>query len=131
MNVTIGSLRSEDLSALEDLELLPEDLSTDAIAAPRTTLEDSTLMTSDVMPPTLSEGTAGVPWFEEMIEGSRLGRAEKTRRGIAISGDGRTRVEWEVSEFDDEAPGTPRGKRKLEEDIPHGPGNGEDVQMRT
>lgn len=41
----------------------------------------------------------GVPWFEEMVEGSALGRI-KRRRGGGTSQDGRIRVEWEVVEFD-------------------------------
>lgn len=41
----------------------------------------------------------GAPWFEETVEGSALGRIRRTRGG-EISQDGRTRVEWEVVEFD-------------------------------
>lgn len=129
LNVTIGSLRSEDLRALEDLDLLPEDVSTETIAVPQTA--PTTAPEQETLPPsTVSGQNATVPWFEEMIEGSRLGRTEKTRRGVAVSGDGRTRVEWEVSEFDGEAPGTPRGKRKLEEDS-QDDNEDSDVQMRT
>lgn len=48
-----------------------------------------------------SEGreVRGAPWFEEMVEGSALGRIRR-RRGGETSQDGRTRVEWEVVEFD-------------------------------
>lgn len=127
MNVTIGSLRGEDLRALDELDLLPEDMSKDAIAT-SLSAEGSALERNQLSPLTLSGGD--VPWFEEMIEGSRLGRTEKTRRGVVISGDGRTRVEWEVSEFDDEGPQTPRGKRKLEDDSRQGDEDDDDVQMR-
>ena len=58
----------------------------------------------------------GNPWFEEVIEGSELGRLRR-RRGGEKSADGKTQVEWEVVEFeaDDTEPGggTGPGKRKL------------------
>ncbi|PYH96728.1 hypothetical protein BO71DRAFT_374792 [Aspergillus ellipticus CBS 707.79] len=41
----------------------------------------------------------GIPWFEEMIDGSRLGRLMKTRRGAGVSDDRSTSFEWEVSEW--------------------------------
>jgi hypothetical protein len=40
----------------------------------------------------------GVPWFEHMLSGSGLGRIKRTRGG-GISSDGRSRVEWEVTEW--------------------------------
>lgn len=59
----------------------------------------------------------GVPWFEEMVEGSTLGRIRR-RRGGETSQDGRTRVEWEVMEFDGGEDGSSSGvtgimKRKI------------------
>ncbi|KAL9620512.1 MAG: hypothetical protein Q9160_004981 [Pyrenula sp. 1 TL-2023] len=129
LNVTIGSLRSEDLRALEDLDLLPDDISTEIITTPQTA-PSSAHEHSATLSSTVSGQNANVPWFEEMIEGSRLGRTEKTKRGMAVSGDGRTRVEWEVSEFEDEGPGTPRGKRKLEDDS-QDDNEDKDIQMRT
>ncbi|KKZ61114.1 hypothetical protein EMCG_04259 [[Emmonsia] crescens] len=47
----------------------------------------------------------GIPWFEEMMQGSRLGRVGKRRRGVGISADRSTRVEWEVSEWHDDGSG--------------------------
>ena len=71
----------------------------------------------------------GSPWFEEMIEGSRMGRL-KRRRGGQISSDGSTRVEWEVTEFDggepDEGSVHNNNKRKL-----GSLGESEDVEMRS
>ena len=58
----------------------------------------------------------GAPWFEEMIEGSELGRI-KRRKGGKSSSDGRSKVEWEVVEFSSE-PGDTGGstaKRKLDQ----------------
>ncbi|CAF9925047.1 MAG: hypothetical protein HETSPECPRED_005730 [Heterodermia speciosa] len=57
----------------------------------------------------------GSPWFEEMVEGSELGRIRR-RRGGQTSTDGRTRYEWEVVEIgSEEAENTATGtaKRKL------------------
>ena len=42
----------------------------------------------------------GQPWFEEIIEGTRLGRI-KRRRGGKVSHDGRERVEWSVVEYEE------------------------------
>lgn len=70
----------------------------------------------------------GSPWFEEMIEGSRLGRLRR-RRGGQSSSDGSTRVDWEVTEFDsgeaDEG-SVNNNKRKL-----GSLGESEDVEMRS
>ena len=57
----------------------------------------------------------GSPWFEEMVEGSELGRIRR-RRGGQTSTDGRTRYGWEVVEIGgEEAENTATGtaKRKL------------------
>ncbi|PYH45709.1 uncharacterized protein BP01DRAFT_391479 [Aspergillus saccharolyticus JOP 1030-1] len=55
------------------------------------------------------QGTlGGIPWFEEMIEGSQLGRLMKMRRGVGVSDDHSTTVEWEISEWSSDAPGAHR-----------------------
>ena len=41
----------------------------------------------------------GVPYFEEMIEHSRLGRIRR-RKGADVSSDGTTVVQWEIAEMD-------------------------------
>lgn len=70
----------------------------------------------------------GTPWFEEMIQGSELGRITR-KRGGETSSDGTTRVEWEITEFESgEGNGefASAGKRKL--------GTldaGDDVEMRS
>lgn len=66
----------------------------------------------------------GQPWFEELIEGSELGRLRR-KMGGQTSMDGKTRVEWEVVEFESEGTGDVEGgsgggKRK------HGDVGGED-----
>ena len=65
----------------------------------------------------LGEGreVRGTPWFEEMIQGSELGRI-KRRRGGGTSSDGHTMVEWEITECESgegEVAATSTGKRKL------------------
>ncbi len=40
-----------------------------------------------------------VPWFEGLVEGSRLGRV--TRKAVGV-GEGSVRVEWEVVEWTEE-----------------------------
>ncbi|RMZ79588.1 hypothetical protein DV737_g3336, partial [Chaetothyriales sp. CBS 132003] len=54
------------------------------------------------------QGRAGaLDWYEELIEGSRLGRTLQMRRGVGTTADGSTTVQWEVSEWtegEDEAP---------------------------
>lgn len=67
-----------------------------------------------------------MPWFEEMVEGSELGRV-KRRRGGETSSDGKTTVEWEVVEIggeeEGEATSTPKHKiSKIDA--------GDDVHMR-
>lgn len=69
----------------------------------------------------------GFPWFETMVENSRLGRI-KRQKGGHKSRDGRTKVEWEVVELD--------GSTAEEDEVEHrakkrkgDTGAGEDVQM--
>ncbi|KAL6237805.1 hypothetical protein BDW75DRAFT_61731 [Aspergillus navahoensis] len=119
MSVTIGSLYGDDQRILEDLQLLPRweepespELSPSAAEQVSTTSIPDALNTSSstlVVPPGIStsglsrtyrQGTTdGIPWFEEMIEGSGLGRLMKTRRGAGVSDDRSTTIEWEVSEW--------------------------------
>ena len=73
----------------------------------------------------------GEPWFEEMIEGSELGRLRR-RRGGQSSTDGMTKVQWEVLEFDGEDDGgnsegsMGTGKRKIDDF-----NENEDIVMRS
>ncbi|KAK2861227.1 hypothetical protein FQN49_004414 [Arthroderma sp. PD_2] len=112
MSVTVGSLFSQDQSALEDLGLLPEDADTGASVVPVSTSAGVTPTPSSSRQVASTEpqmfvsrhsGTlGGIPWFEEMIEGSRLGRVGKHRRGVG--GNETMHVEWEVSEWHDTMP---------------------------
>lgn len=117
MSIAIGSLFGEDQHILEDLDLLPEDMeeashtgvTTSAALVPHS----SGVTSSSVIAPSLGNapgisrsyrgGTmGGIPWFEEMVEGSRLGRLMRQRRGMGVSGDQSTSIEWEISEWRDD-----------------------------
>ncbi|EED21348.1 conserved hypothetical protein [Talaromyces stipitatus ATCC 10500] len=139
MSVALGSLFGDDLRLLEDLDILPpddEDLEQHVI----TETVPTTLVTrtsSEVAPTAPSSSStsrisyhsgtlAGVPWFEEMIEGSRLGRIMKSRRGIGASEHASTTFEWEISEWQGTDTGrqptrvftsitSERGKRKADD----------------
>jgi hypothetical protein len=118
----VGSLLGDDLRALEDLGLLPEDSDIGALPRGETAADEkpdsSIASASDKATKAERHGTSGsVSWFEEMISGSVLGRTHKTLRGMSISADGTARVDWEVTEIgagdEDSDPGTGRGKRKI------------------
>jgi hypothetical protein len=108
LSVTLGSLLSEDIHALQELDLLPEDATPEELGA-TTDPRSGALGSSEVTSTTSNEsavqrssrsGRLGdLDWFEEMINGSQLGRTQKTRRGMGVSADGTTQVSWEVSEY--------------------------------
>ncbi|KAL4799142.1 hypothetical protein BDV19DRAFT_385819 [Aspergillus venezuelensis] len=121
MSVTIGSLYGDDQHILEDLQLLPrwEEPEPSGTLAERLaatpSLDTSAATSSSVLPPSgvstpgltrsYRQGTMdGIPWFEEMIEGSGLGKLMKKRRGAGTSDDNSTIIEWEVSEWTSTGP---------------------------
>ncbi|KXG46368.1 Glutathione-dependent formaldehyde-activating enzyme/centromere protein V [Penicillium griseofulvum] len=138
MSVAIGSLLADDQRALDDLRLLPEDFDEEAPRAGISTSSDlapaSETASSSVIVPSSNESpnisrslqygrTGGIPWFEEMVEGSRLGRLMRSRRGMGVSDDQSTSIQWEFSEWHDDGTnafvqqesdsrGHSRGKRK-------------------
>lgn len=70
---------------------------------------------TSVLPHGEGREARGIPWFQEMVEGSELGRI-KRRRGGETSADGSTRIEWEVVEIgrdDGEGDATSTAKRKI------------------
>ena len=112
LRVTVGSLVRDDLDRLQELGLLPEE---DAGSN-----HSAVAQSGNGQPFVRSQrqlGTGNISWFEEMIDGSSLGRVQRTNHGTRVSADGTTRIEWEVSEYvEGDNPGTPgRGKRKQEE----------------
>jgi hypothetical protein len=142
MSVTIGSLSGDDQRLLEYLGLLSESEDEDDEAAevevegneeekatdvPVRTTQAPLSSSHTIIPSsdgttnmsrTYKQGTlAGIPWFEEMIEGSRLGRLMKSRRVLNVSDDQSTTIQWEVSEWTNDGsegvqPGLSSGKRK-------------------
>lgn len=116
MSIAIGSLFNEDQRVLEDLDLLPDDsdeeahadISRSALAPTRE--PSSSLVVPSFISPNISRSfhhgtTGGIPWFEEMVEGSRLGRLMRAKRGKGVSEDNSTSFEWEVSEWHDDGTG--------------------------
>lgn len=110
MLVNLDSLKSESVERLEDAGLFSgvadDDNEISQAAGDRSRALASMGEGRDIL---------GIPWFEEMIEGSELGRM-KRRRGGARSSDGKTVVEYEIAEFesgngDDGTVAT--GKRKI------------------
>lgn len=128
IQLTLGSLCSEDLGDLEDLGLIPEPESPP-------TPTDTTMAAADESRVAVYDGrdTIGaLPWFDTLVEGSRLGTM-KTTKGSGQSRDGSVRVEWEIVEYtEDDGDGndTPQsGKRKLDEmDGTNEPGSMEGIQ---
>ncbi|KAI1777659.1 hypothetical protein F4818DRAFT_320909 [Hypoxylon cercidicola] len=91
IQVTLGSLLTEDLHDLEESGLLPEQPAPeimDIIPTPTPT-DGSQLVGRDI---------TSIPWFENMILGSRLGNVHTTR-GVRESRDRRIRVEYEITEW--------------------------------
>lgn len=60
----------------------------------------------------------GAPWFEDMIKGSQLGRIRR-RTGEHTSSDGKSRIEWEIIEIEDDDGNSIQGtgKRKYTEEV--------------
>ena len=80
--------------------------STATAAPPSSSVVVPTFGSEPLLTRSTRHGTAsGIPWFEEMIEGSRLGRVMKGRRGMGVSDDDSTKIQWEVSEWHDDGTG--------------------------
>ena len=121
--VNIGSLKRDSREVLEDAGLL---------SGVGTEDNDVAQTTSGGAREVANKGQCrevqGTPWFEEMIQGSELGRIKRRRVG-ASSSDGHTKVEWEITEFEageGEHASASTGKRKLGS-LEHG----DDVVMRS
>jgi hypothetical protein len=110
--VTVGSLLSEDQDLLGELGFLPSgDTSDEDTAAVGSPSKLRTMVRSEPQ-------ARGAPWFEQLVETTRLGRL-KQQRGMHSSQDGRMRVEWEVVEWEEGADADDEGgspsKRKFGE----------------
>ena len=118
MNVTLGSLLNESIDRLEALKIIPDATEEeDSLVTGGEVNEEDHIPTNeedesgvDGGPESpertrqlstqysLSMQNRGMPYFEEMVENSRLGRI-KRQRGGQTSQDGRTMVQWEVLEI--------------------------------
>ncbi|KAK4216647.1 hypothetical protein QBC37DRAFT_83604 [Rhypophila decipiens] len=126
INLTLGSLAQEDLRDLEDMGLVPTDDEPSRPVTPPT--EQDTQMAGTEgeaavveSKPKTRETVGGLPWFDTLTEGSKLGKLRLTRSsGSGTSRDGRINVEWEVVEWteddDSHSQGSRNSKRKLAEE---------------
>ncbi len=107
INLTLGSLLREDLRDLEDMGLIPDASDTDEQEKEEQgegsgqQLSAGRQATSAAARPSRSTAlreSYGVPWFDGLVEGTRLGKMRQTR-GVERSQDGRVKIEWEVFEY--------------------------------
>lgn len=120
--INLGSLKSESVDRLADAGLLSTAVGDDEGS------QGSGNAASQVTTTGKDREVRGTPWFEEMIEGSDLGKIRR-RRGGETSLDGKTKTEWEVTEFESgsgEDDGVGIGKRKHDSLV-----EGDDVHMRS
>ncbi|KAF4979620.1 hypothetical protein FZEAL_4177 [Fusarium zealandicum] len=113
INLTLGSLLREDLRDLEDMGLIPEEED-----RPETEPEQSAAV---VGRNTALRQSYGVPWFDGLVEGTRLGSMRHSQ-GVKRSQDGSVRVEWEIIEYSANDDGDEAGQAQ-------GTGEEEDVDM--
>ena len=107
--MNIESLQRDSVERLEDAGLLRGSGSEDSKR-----MQTGSPETQQVVNPGEGREVRGTPWFEELIQGSQLGRIQ--RRGGQTSSDGHTKVEWEISEYESKEGDVPiasAGKRKL------------------
>lgn len=128
IHLTLGSLVQEDLQDLEDMGLIPDEPSDESDEGDKPNSQAQ--HRASVSPPNKDVAlrqSFGVPWFDTLVEGTRLGQMRQTK-GIQQAQDGNVNIEWEVVEYSDTGDGdgdedvemvsahsTASGKRKLGE----------------
>lgn len=123
IQLTLGSLNAADLADLEELGLLPSGEDEDEVVIVPTLpalVGDSDVAMDGSGDKTVAlrarQTEGAVPWFDTLMEGSRLGTL-RTTKGHSESRGGAVRIEWEVVEWSEDEPETPEsarnGKRKL------------------
>ncbi|ORY63542.1 uncharacterized protein BCR38DRAFT_230330 [Pseudomassariella vexata] len=95
IRVTLGSLLTQDLRDLEDIGLIPDDSDADEMDIVPTPAPAAAATSETQL---IGREFQSIPWFEAMIQGSRLGNM-RTSKGTQQSQDGRVRVEWEITEW--------------------------------
>jgi len=112
--LTVGSLLDEDQEALGELGWLPGDSSDEEMTG-ELFLDTQRRIAESFLQPAV---TRGAPWFEEMVESTKLGKL-KRQKGGHVSRSANVKIEWEVVEWtegddaDDEAAEGVKGKRKI------------------
>lgn len=112
MDVTLGSLWGESLGVLERLGWFEEESSEEEGER-----GDERVVSRRTRSTAGSMSNRGLPWFEAMVEDSRLGRI-KRRRGGHVDAEGRE-VQWEVTEIE----GGDDGDAVMESVVEGGNGN--------
>ncbi|KAI1501292.1 hypothetical protein F5X99DRAFT_208306 [Biscogniauxia marginata] len=95
IQLTLGSLLTDDLHGLEEMGLIPDDSDRDEMDIAPATIS---VPSSNQRPQLIGRDITSIPWFESMISGSRLANMHTTR-GVRQSRDGRVRVEFEITEW--------------------------------
>ncbi|KAK0711635.1 hypothetical protein B0H67DRAFT_493835 [Lasiosphaeris hirsuta] len=92
IQLTLGSLEPEDLADLEELGCLP---------GSGASLEEASDREGEGKAGKAGKGremVGAVPWFDALMEGSRLGTMRKSK-GHSTNNSGTVRYEWEVTEW--------------------------------
>ncbi|PVH73541.1 hypothetical protein DL98DRAFT_501035, partial [Cadophora sp. DSE1049] len=99
ISLTLGSLAGSDLRDLEELGVLPREAVEDAVGE-RGMVEESAGggVLSERSGNGNGIGEEGLPWFETMVKGSKLGNVQRSW-GERRSQNGRFKVEWEIVEW--------------------------------
>lgn len=113
--LTVGSLLDHDQDLLGDLGFLPGSDSSDEETTETTDMAAYSRPNTTRAVVRSEPVSRGAPWFEEIVQNTRLGRIKQQRGGHSSSG---VQVEWEVIEWtegddaDDETSSTAT-KRKI------------------
>ncbi|POR37965.1 Uncharacterized protein TPAR_01841 [Tolypocladium paradoxum] len=128
INLTLGSLLREDLRDLEDMGLIPDESEQEQQQRQQRQHQqeqgDERAVAATPTKSTALRASFGVPWFDGMVEGTRLGNMRRSQ-GVQRSQDGSVKVEWEIVEYTDsgntsddvemETASASPGKRKLQD----------------
>ncbi|KAI1340458.1 hypothetical protein F5Y15DRAFT_40369 [Xylariaceae sp. FL0016] len=92
IQLTLGSLLTEDLHGLEEMGLIPgePDQEDEMDTEPSPVSRSGNQL--------IGREFSTIPWFNDLLSGSRLGDM-RTTRGVRQSEDGRTRIEFEITEW--------------------------------
>lgn len=100
IQLTLATLCDDDLGDLDDMGLLPR---SPAEASPEGTEAetDHVVSVAQDVPQTWTRVVRGVPWLDDLVEGSRLAKVRRAQ-GAGQSADGSSRTEWEIIEWTEE-----------------------------